>query len=97
MIPLSLTVKDADKRIVDGALITARGKSIDPASKGKPTSILRTITGRGSADRVAIQETGQYDLNTGIRPFLSHDVVYNLADAQLILIPRTASGSSEKH
>jgi len=96
VIPLRLTAKDADKRIVDGALITARGKSIDAASKGKSASILRTIAGRGSADRVAIQDTGQYYLNTGIRPFLSHDVVYNLADAQLILIPRTTSGSSEK-
>ena len=88
VIPADLTVRGADTRIVDGARITARGKSISPRHRGQLATILDARAGAGAADTVKVQDTGETYLNTGIRPFLSHDVVYNLADARLTLIPR---------
>lgn len=89
VIPSSLTVAGSDRQILPGALVMAQGKSESRRSSGEWATILRGRAGAEGASRVMIQDTGKTYLNTGIRPFLTHDVIYNLADARLTLIPRS--------
>ena len=87
--PAHLTKDHAGTEVVHGAQFVARGMSLLPGASAEPA--LDFITGGvKDVDKVDVQDKADnpnYYVNTGILPFTLNDVVYNLADAQLTMIP----------
>ena len=81
--PLDLT-KDAEgKQVKDLASVVVSGSSL--VTGGWPAFMDLTAS---AATKVDVQyKDGPYYLNTGIAPFTQYDIIYNLADAQLTMVP----------
>ena len=92
-IPPALTVNGEGQQLSPGAIVTARSPSLDPGRRGQEAIVLQLAVGRhddppGFSTAVAIKPSASFDLNAGIRPFLNNDVIVNLAEGQLTLLPR---------
>ena len=86
-IPSNLT-RDG-KRIISNADVMVSSPSAGPTTEGQQVTLLNLITGsKIDKNLVSIEKTGSTYLNTGILPFLEHDVVFNLKDGFITLLPQ---------
>lgn len=87
--PAHLTKDHAGTEVVHGAQFVARGISLQHGESAEPFLDF-TTGGVKDVDKVDVQYKANdpiYYLNTGILPFTQNDVVYNLSEAQLTMIP----------
>ena len=86
-IPADLT--QAGKRIISNLDVTVSSPSAGPSTKGQPVTLLKLITGtQYDRNLISIEKSDSTYLNTGILPFLEHDVIFNLKDGFITLLPQ---------
>ena len=90
--PSRLTEDRRGERVADGARVTVRADHARRADHRDQQQILHFTAGDTiDQNLVTVQTTGRYYLNTGILPFLSQDVIYDLQGGRLRLQPRQKS------
>lgn len=88
-IPNDLTRNGDGKDISKGSVVKVSALSKDPITKNQSIPFMRFKSGyKTDKNNVGIQQATSYYLNTGILPFLSNDLVYDLQAGRLTLIPR---------
>ena len=76
-------------RISSGTAINVSALSQQSSKNGRPVKLMTFKAGRTiNENLMTVQKNSTYYLNTGILPFLSNDLIYNLGEAKLTLIPR---------
>jgi hypothetical protein len=76
-------------RISSGTAINVSALSQQSSKNGRPVKLMTFKAGRTIDENLmTVQKNSTYYLNTGILPFLSNDLIYNLGEAKLTLIPR---------
>jgi len=83
-------IQDHPTRVAEGAQVAVSSRSDDPSGQRSWVPFLSLEAGTiVDEDLVMISDAGDYYLNTGILPFLSNDIIVNLKDAQLTLVPQS--------
>jgi len=81
--------------VISGAAVQISAPSLQPSGPGVSTSFLDFSAGDTvNADLVWVKNGGPYYVNTGLLPFLSYDIIYQLGsdatEGRLTLVPQPA-------